>query len=420
MTRTWALGLALAGVLVTGCGTTNAAQPPLLMANGVAREAAPADAPVATTVDGLTRFGYDLYRQIAPPGANVVVSPVCVGYAFALARAGARGETAAQLDKVFGFPGERAHDALNAISRALVTTDGPPGKRPKREPGTSLPPVVTLANGLFVQRDYTVGEPFLRTLAAKYGAGVRTVDFGKGDEATRAIDEWARVQTADRIKKVFDNLDPATRVVLANAVYFRADWTHSFPDHSDKGTFTRADGSTVEATMMRQANAFRYAAAPGWQAVELPYWRSDYAMWIIVPTGTAAPDELLSPQTLDAVAGGLRPAGVDVTMPKWDFETSTDLAAPLQALGLSAPFGPGADFSGIAPGLFIGQAMHAANITVDEEGTEAAAVAAVAMPTSAPPLPEYVLRADRPFAFAIMHLPTGTPLFIGRVADPTR
>lgn len=416
--RGW-IGLS-AVMLVAGCvpATSAADQPPLLLADGVTREAPSADAPTAATVEGLTRFGYDLYRIVASPDRNVVLSPLCVGYAFALARAGAKGETAAQIDRVFGFPGDGVHDALNSLNRQVVTAEGPPGPRPQRTPGVTLPPTVSIANGLFVQRDFQVGAPFLRTLAAKYGAGVRTVDFGAGDEAKRTIDEWARVQTADRIKRVFDSLDPTTKLVLANAVYFKADWTHPFTSSSDNETFTRADGTTVRTTLMHRIDQLRYAAGPSWQAVELPYAQSEFAMWILVPTGAAGPDGLLSPPTLANVADNLGPTLVEVFLPRWDFETRPALVPALKQLGLTAPFGP-ADFSGIATGLYIADAMHAANITVDETGTEAAAIAAVVMELSKPAPPELVIRADRPFAFAIMHLPTRTPLFIGRVVDPT-
>ena len=413
-TTRW-IAAALIAVPAAGCGRATPADPPLRAAD-VPREAPDPRSPVEATVAGVTAFGYDLYRQVAEPGQNVVLSPLCVGYAFALARAGAAGETAAQLDRVFGYPAG-VHDAYNAISQRVATVDGP-AERPERKPGTRLPPTVTIANGLFAQRGFAVGQPFLRTLAAKYGAGVQPVDFGDGDAAKRIIDEWARQRTADRIREVFDSIDPSTRVVLANAIYLYADWAHPFADTVEEG-FTRADGSTVMTPMMHQTATLGYAAGPAWQAVELPYAQSDLAMWVIVPSGPDGPDGLLSPDTLAAVGAGLAETGVNLILPRWDFQTRPDLVGALRALGLIAPFTPGADFSGIAPGLYVGDAMHAANITVDENGTEAAAVAAGGMATSVQLPAEITVRADRPFAFAIMHRPTRTPLFIGRVADPS-
>jgi serine protease inhibitor len=132
----------------------------------------------------------------------------------------------------------------------------------------------------------------------------------------------------------------------------------------------------------------------------------------------AAPADLLRPGILAAMGRGLQPRVVDLALPRWDFGTDLDLVPALRSLGMSAPFG-NADFSGIAPGLFIGQAVHRANITVDENGTEAAAVTGLAFESSGIAGEPITVRADHPFAFEIVHTPTQTPLFLGTVGDPT-
>jgi serine protease inhibitor len=272
---------------------------------------------------------------------------------------------------------------------------------------------------MFLQKGIAVGGEFRRTLGAHYGADGRTVDFTAADEAKVAIDAWAAEQTADRIKSVFDRIDPTTVLVLANAIYFGADWTYPFPAVIGGQSFARADGSTVRTALMNQTANLRYAAGDGWQAVEMPYVGDAFAMWVLVPTGPVAgskPGRLLAPETFAAVATGLKQTTVEVHLPRWDFETRPDLLDALGALGLTAL----GDFSGISPGIFLSDAVHAANITVDEWGTEAAAITALAFPLSARPRAQVVVRADRPFAFAIMHLPTRTPLFIGQVTDPTK
>jgi serpin B len=245
------------------------------------------------------------------------------------------------------------------------------------------------------------------------------VDF-RSPEAIEIIDAWVREQTADRIKKLFDELDPDTKVVLANAVYFKADWALPFAEHpTTTASFTRADGSTVRAPMMRQEGDLRYATSDRWQAVELPYAASGIAMWVLVPTDETTPAELLAPDTFADVATGLAAGRVDLSMPRWDFATDLDLIPPLRDLGMEAPFEQRADFSGMLPGVWIDQAVHRANITVDEWGTEAAAVTGLGFGESAPPPPDVTIRADHPFAFAIVDTNTRTPLFIGHVADPT-
>ena len=68
----------------------------------------------------------------------------------------------------------------------------------------------------------------------------------------------------------------------------------------------------------------------------------------------------------------------------------------------------------------MGRAEQHAFIEVDEQGTEAAAATALTGVVSAPQPPDTVFRADRPFAFAVVHTPTGLPLFVGRVTDPAQ
>jgi len=393
----------------------------VLTVEGVSREV-PKNAPLAEVVRGLTAFGHALYETTANTTANTVISPLSIAYAFGMARAGAAGATASGLDKVFGFPAAGPHAAFNALSRQIVTVDGPPpapDRKAVRDAQSSEPsaPVVGIANGLFTQQGMPVKQEFLRTLASQYGAGVRTVDFG--EDAAGVINAWVDEQTAGRIKKLFEQLDSATRLVIANAVYLKAEWEQGFADPPEENaTFTRADGSTVRTRLMRQSSDLRYASGSGWQAVELPYAKSDLAMWVLVPQSGASPAELVKPDALRQVAAGLTTTGVDLSLPGWDFGTDLDLKAALKKLGLNAVFDD-ADFSGIADDLVISQAVHRANITVDEWGTEAAAVTGLAFAVSARVRQDIEVRADHPFAFAIMHRPTSTPLFIGHVADPT-
>lgn len=392
----------------------------LLRAEGVSRLEPAKDAPVADTVAGLRTFAEQFSAASAPEAENFVFSPTSIGYAFAMLRAGAGGETARQLDEVFGFRDPGVHEAFNALSRGIVTTDDtPPRAKPgaTRAPGEQpKPPVVSIANGLFVQKNLRLGDVFLRTLAEQYGAGAQVVDF-TADTAKETIDEWVREQTADRIDKLFDQLDPDTIAVLANAVYLKADWAMPFEDALTKDeNFRLADGGTVSAPMMRMVKpgALNYARDDGWQAVELPYAGGELAMWVVVPTG----DDLQPPRLSAELLAGLRDSErktVDVVMPRWDFGTEVALLPELEKVGLTDL----TDLRGIYGGAYVSDAIHRANITVDESGTEAAAVTGIAVAVSAGPGPDVTVRADRPFGFAIVHTPTGAPMFLGTVADPT-
>jgi len=403
--------------LVAGCGSEpeQPAGPMELRAEGVAWVAPPADAPVAELVAGLAAFGHKLAP--ADPG-NWVASPASIGFVLAMIRAGAAGETASQLDTTFAFPA-RVHEAVNALTRQVQTVDLPPvAAKATRQPGSPPgPTLVCVGNALFPAKNFPIEQPFLRTLAEQYDAGVFPLDFREAG-ALESIDNWAKRQTANRIEKVFDQLAEDTALVLANTVYLKGDWVTSFEkDLTADADFTRADGSTVRVPMMRGALTVRYAEGAGWQAVELPYGDGAFAMRVLVPTGDQAPRDLLAP----GLVGKMTEERVDVHLPRWDFAADIKLKDELIRLGVTDLFDESrADLSGMSSvRLYVEQAVHRATITVDEYGSEAAAVTAAAIaPTSAPPPPAKTLRADHPFAFSIIHVASGTPLFLGQVGDP--
>lgn len=397
--------------LVAGCGgtTTDGTEDEFaLMAKGVSRAGPSGTAPVGAAVTGLGAFGQDLLRSTAGDG-NAVISPLSTAYAFGMLEAGARGETAAQIERVMHFPGgEGTHEALNAL---LQRVDPPSAKE------------LSIANALFVHKGLDVREQFLRVLAEQYGAGARPVDFGS-DRAATLINEWVRAETRNRIPKLFDTIPDNTRVVLANAIHMKAAWARQFTSALTADEVFHRSGGDVRVPMMHTEETFRYAAGDGWQAVELPYAKSDLAMWVLVPRGRTAAVDLLAPGVLTSVGDRLASQRVKVALPRWDFGTKIDLTAVLRRLGMTDAFSDmSVDLSGIAgdPGdLVVGQAVHRANITVTEAGTEAAAVTGIGVEaTSAPPPAQVAVRADHPFAFAIVHRPTRTPVFSGQVTDPT-
>ena len=222
---------------------------------------------------------------------------------------------------------------------------------------------------------------------------------------------------------MFERLDPETALVVANAVYLKATWQNQFSNHATTdGPFTTAAGEPVAARLMReQFQSVCYAAGDGWQRVSLPYVGNELAMRVVVPTGHATDIASLAPALAAASQPSLtdRSAWVDLTLPKWDTKTDLPLVPALGKLGVAEMFDARADLSGIAPDLFVSDAIHRANITVDETGTEAAAVTGIAaratgMREGSP----IVVRADRPFAWAVVHEPTGTPIFTGHVTNP--
>jgi serpin B len=380
-------GLAL--VLSLGAAAAPPNTPPLLRA-GDARLSPVPGAPVPRVVQAVTDLGYRM-GSITPAG-NWVASPLSVAYAYGMVRAGAGGSAAAALDRLFGVPGEDLHPALNAITTAVGDAE------------------VSITNGIFVHQGFPVGSPFLHTLATQYGTGVHPVDFTAPGTAEK-INNWISEQTHGRIPSIYRE-DRNVRLVLANTIYLDAKWVLPFGGATATVPmpFRTATGP-VTVPMMHQAAEIPYAEGDGWQAAELAYRDSDLVMRILLPAPGVEPVELLRNPEIGAA---LKPARIDLRLPKWEFQRTVELGE----VGPPELF-DNADFSAIGPGLQIGQATHQAWIKVDEEGTEAAAATVVGFRVSATVPPEIQLHADRPFAFVLLHKPTGVPLFVGRVADPS-
>ncbi len=425
---TLASGLVLSLVIAAGCGDDagpgadeTAGEGDVVMVKADVERAAPAPgAPVDEVVTGVDAFGLRAEAVLAAEsGGNTVLSPTSIAVAFAMVSAGADDATADDIAGVFGFPGVPGlHEAMNSLTAGLAdanSTDPELGDV-----------VLDQANSLWAQSGFDIEPDFLDVLAAQYGAGVPTTDFEGDPEGSRAaINDAVAEATRDRITDLMPegSVTEDTRAVVVNALYLKAPWAAPFlPEATEQQQFHRADGTTVEVPMMRAGSLdARAAVHDSYTAVEVPYLGGELAMLLMVPTGEATLDDVLAGVAADGlgtVAAGLADATVDLTLPRWDTATAADLAPIMTELGLPIP---GGQLPGVAPGIEIGGAVHAANITVDEAGTEAAAATAVGLALTAAPLPGDIVTvvADRPYLFAVRHVDTGAPLFVGRVADPS-
>jgi serpin B len=402
--------------------TPDAGNVELAMADAPRAEASPDDARAATA--GINALGFDLLRLIASEQENAVISPASISIALGMARAGARGITAAEMDAVMrdiGAPESAAW--LNALDQALASRSG----SFKDGSGETHDLTLRIANAPFSQRGMPLEEAYLTALAEAYGAGVRLVDYRSDpDGSRRLINAWVDEQTEHRIEELLpeDSVGALTRLILVNAIYLKAPWLIPFAEEATAdGVFTRADGSTVDVPMMSAAHHMAYAAGGGWQAVDLPYVGDKLSMLLILPDDPTEFTSTLDPSQLDAIVGALAPVRVELSMPKFGIETQAELKPLLSALGMPTAFDANAaDFSGIttAERLHISAVIHQANIDVDEAGTEAAAATAVIAELTGGPPPETIeLRFDHPFLFALRDIESGAVLFLGAVGDPS-
>jgi len=369
----------------------------------------PADplAPTADWVAGTNAAGWDFHRHLV---GNAVSSPVSLGLAFSLSRAGASEDTGAVLDEIFGFPEVDLHRAANAVDLMLATA-------------SVEPTTLEVANRLFPDDEFSPLPEFLENAGAHYGAAVQPLDLDDGASAAETINEWTSDTTRGLVPTIVtEQVVQSQELVLVNTVYLKADWAEPFlPGLTEDGPFTTVDGRVVTVLFMqdREPVARRFVRLDIADAVELPYQGGRLAMWLIVPHdpgGLPAVEESLDSQELTGLGVIAQQGYVDLTMPKWEQTLPpTDLFEWLCPRG----FCDGAPFDGIAPGIFITAALHGAKVIVDEKGTEAAAATAMAFKESAPPPANLTVVADRPFLWAIVHPETGTLLFIGRLVDPT-
>jgi serpin B len=374
-------------------------------------------AAIGAAVTSMSDFTLDLWATL-PAHDNLALSPYSIAVALGMTANGARGDTAHAMDDVLHLDSLAGFNAgLAALTPGLEALAGPVEVQGKKDEIA-----LAAANQLFGQETFRWKQAFLTVLAKMYDAGMRTVDFSHAPEQARTmVNAWTADQTHDRIPEILPggSVRPDTRLVLVNALYFKAPWSSPFDKESTRtGTFHRADGSSVQASMMSTDDGPAYVAGRDFDGARLTYAGGSLAMTVALPNGPEATAlrELLT----DGLKGPGVP-GLRLTMPRWEFRIATGLTEPLLALGMGIAFGDAADFSGMtdtAP-LAIDDVLHQTFIAVDEAGTEAAAATAVIMRELSGMVTPHELVLDRPFLFVIHDAEHGTPMFVGRVAEPS-
>jgi serpin B len=377
---------------------------------------------------GNTAFAFDLYQALREDDGNPFFSSFSISAALAMVYAGARNETERQMAETlhFSLSQETLHPAFKALDLALNAPDR--GQNEYFQPFQ-----LRVANSLWGQSGFESEAEFLDLLATNYGAGLGLVDFvdpTNREEARLAINQWVSDQTEGRIKDIVGRgaLNELTRLVLANAIYFKAEWDIEFQDPVDD-EFSLLNGQRVAVQMMSNSHSANYVRGEGYQAVELGYRGGDARMIVLLPDQGRFEEieRLLGKDMVEDILRTFARTRVDLFMPRFEFEASLDLADILEAMGMPDAFsGQTADFAGIAaistPRLYIGQVLHKAFVAVDEMGTEAAAATIVFGEAIASVLIEepVIVRIDRPFIFVIRDSEHDTILFVGRVLDPTK
>ncbi len=371
---------------------------------------------VEALVRGNNAFAFDLYSVVSYREGNLFVSPYSISSALAMTYAGARGNTAVQMADVlhYDLAPDRLHQSFSELNK--VFNAGGAGYR------------LSVANALWSQAGLRFLPAYVSAAERYYDAGLREVDFVfHTEEARSIINRWVEDKTENKIVDLIGPgvLDPLTRLVLTNAIYFKGQWEQPFrPEQTEEAPFYLSAGKQATVPFMHQIGTFKYAETSNAQALELPYSGNELAMTVLLPEPDASLAELeaaIQADGIQSILEALSPTKVDVSIPRFKFEAELSLSEYLQQLGMTDAFDDNiADFSGISDTfLYITHVLHKAFIEVNEEGTEAAAATAVVVGTKSIrlELPE-IFVADRPFIFLIRDLRTGSILFLGRMADP--
>lgn len=365
-------------------------------------------------------FAFDLYRALREEPGNLLLSPYSISVALGMLYAGADGETERQMAETlhFALTQDQLHSALNQLT---LTLEG----RAELPEGEGFQLHIT--NALWGQSGYAFLDAYLDVLARHYNAGINLVDFiGATEEARLVINDWVAEQTEDRIKDIIPEgaLSTNTRLVLTNAIYFNAAWASPFEEEATQPeAFTSLDGQQTTTPMMRRTGYYPYTAADGMIMVEIPYIGGQLSMLLLMPpveefqSFEASLEEARLTQLLES----LESTNLQLMLPSFEFEAEFSLAQYLSAMGMPDAFGVEADLSGIdgTQDLFLQNVLHKAFISVDEEGTEAAAATAIVVGATSLGEEPIEVRFDHPFIFLIRDKETGTILFIGRLIQPS-
>src|SRR5208283_1124136 len=337
------------------------------------------DTDLAMVVAGNTGFALKVFPLLDTTASNnTFFSPFSITQAFSLLAPGARGTTLSGIEQALSFPlpQDRLNPAFNKLDLLLAN----------ETLGTTLPngiqsPSINNANAVWAQQGFSILPAYLDTLAVNYGAGLHLVDFANAAENSRqTINAWVAEQTNNRIQNLIpqNGLSKSTRLVLTNAIWFKANWASQFlVSNTANRPFTNLDGSSSSVPFMSQSFSTSYARVDGCQAIDIPYAGLNLSMLVIMPDpGSFDPFlSALTPAVVGDITNQLTSEMVVFSMPKFSFTRASEISAILKSLGMTDAFdAASADLSGIDGNrdLFVGDVFHQAFVSVDEAGTEAA------------------------------------------------
>lgn len=355
-------------------------------------------------------FGLRLFRRLcdANPGQNVLFSPSSANSALCLAYNGAEGRTRADMATVLriqSIPLADVNAAQHRVAELLANTD------PRVQ--------VTTANSVWAAGRVALNPAFTKTAEDAYSGHAESVDVA-APEAQDRINAWVSNHTGGHITGAVSRLPRNAAVILANAIYFRGEWSAKFEkNHTHPGLFHLMDGTTKTVPMMNRGGAMQNFSGESFRGARLPYGDGGLAMYICVPSRKSDLTDFLeglSRDNWDRWLSHVYTVDGGISMPRMHVESALSLNEALKGAGMARAFHDMGEFTAMgSPHLFLGHVPQKTYLQVDEEGTTAAAMT---FPSFAKAIERGPLMVDRPFFLAIRDDRSGVILFAGAIYDP--
>ena len=372
---------------------------------------------------GYLNFAFDLLRRnIGQDGssANVMVSPASVMIALDMTASGAANDTVTQMMALYGG----ADDPQGQLSYAAKLLG-----RLNSSQGVTIHAADSIWVNGDIMPDGLAGD-YPDFVGGHFDASTESLRFDNA--ALGRINGWVKDNTDGMIDGILDELDPATAMVLINAIAFDGKWEKQYDDSQvTDESFTAASGDVRTVQMMSGAERIYLEndLATGFAKY---YAGNQYAFVVMLPKDVNQnAGDMISAFTGESFDAFMNSASRDYTvvtkLPEFSYDWGRTIVPQLKAMGMEVPFDDSrADFSGMTGsdnGLYIGDVIHKTRIEVGRNGTRAAAATAVEMRKNSidimPPEKKEVV-CDRPFAYAIVDMTDNTPVFVGTVNDITK
>ncbi|XP_050822014.1 serpin I2 [Gopherus flavomarginatus] len=369
--------------------------------------------------DSITQLAVDLYQVLhcSPEEENIIHSPLGVALLLGTVQLGAKGKALNEITQALKLQGNNDGEEFSLLQTLFSVTSE------KKEF------TFNLANALYLQEGFIVKEQYLHSNKEFFQTAIKLVNFQDTKACTEAISTWVENKTDGKIKNIIssEEFGPLTRLILVNAIYFKGDWKQKFKaEATHEMDFTKRDGSVTKIPMMHLQLRTKFGHFSdnnvSYQVLELPYKGKEFSLVLTLPLEDVTIEEvekLITAQLIKDWFSETQEEDVEISLPRFKIEQTVNLQETLHSLNVTEIFSGGCDLSGITESsdIHISKAIQKVCIEVNEDGSEAAASSSTHM-AAIMSMSHNQFVANRPFLFILKHNPTGSIVFMGRLANP--